>query len=607
MESSNKFLHKKLPDLQKSPEVEESVDKHIRLTGEKVPNNPESRLDVYMDRLEKIFLNEDETTRKRNIEMLREKIYDTFIIKHEDVPESYFELQQRVARERGQAVEAIPQETKEQMIHVIIEDQKKSLDAWVDYFSSNDAMYPIWFKYFVFRNITKLSQFDKELGKFKERTESTTAPFPDIYREALAQVSDLYESASRDKELFKDKDFQTFLSKKFPTQYADKIQQTLEHTQEDNEQIKGEWICYKQGDEQGAKKLYSSLQSKGTGWCTAGSSTAEAQIESGDFYVFYTYDKEGNSTQPRLAIRMNGSDSIGEVRGVLPHQEVEPLLQETLDAKLSTFGTEADKYKKKSESMKHLTAIDKAVQEGKPLTQSDLRFLYELDGTIEGFGYQRDPRIQEIQAKRNRKEDIQTLCNCESQFIASDFIDINEQTQVYCEDTGKKITFFDFRLEQNKKKLPQLLELAQKIKESGSPARPDIGMLGGIVDCSFDKAQVKDRETAFKNFKEADNGTPSYIWSEWNNADFATPEGNHFETIILSYNKDQNTRNSSDKIVSDMDKLGLRPLTLEEMTIVGINHPEFTKTSGKYFVGLTKYSLGGGFLCSVSRLGWRRA
>lgn len=376
MELSNNFLHKKLPDLQKSQDVQDSVDKHTRLTGEKVPNNPEARLDVYMDRLEKIFLNEDEATRKRNIEMLRDKIYDALIIKYEDVPDSYFELQQRVARERGQPVETIPQEIKEQMIQVIIEDQKKSLDAWIDYLSSNDAMYPTWFKYFVFRNITKLSQFDKELGKFKERTQSTTAPFPDIYREALAQVSDIYENASRDKELFKDKDFQTFLSKKFPTQYADKIQQTLEHTQEDNEQIKGQWICYKQGDEQGAKKLYSSLQSKGTGWCTAGSSTAEVQIKSGDFHVFYTYDKEGNPTQPRLAIRMNGTATIGEVRGVLPHQEVEPLLQETLDTKLTTFGTEADKYTKKSQSMKYLTAIDKVMQEGKPLTHNDLRFLY---------------------------------------------------------------------------------------------------------------------------------------------------------------------------------------------------------------------------------------
>lgn len=410
MEQKNNFLHKKLPELQKSEEVQDAVDKHIRVTGEKVSNNPEARLNVYMERLEKIFLNEDEETRKRNIEMLRDKIHDAFVIKREDVPESYFELQKRVARERGQPVEEIPQNIKEQMIDVIIEDQIKSLDSWVDYLSSEDAVYPTWFKYFAFRNIVKLSQFDKELGKFKERTKATTAPFPDIYREALAQVSDLYESASRDKALFNDKDFQTFLSKKFPTQYADKIQQTLEHSQESKEQIEGQWIKYEKGNEEGAKKLFESLQSKGTGWCTAGHSTALTQIKRGDFHVFYTNDKEGNPTEPRLAIRMNGTDTIGEVRGVLPHQEVEPLLQEVLDEKLSTFGNEADKYKKKSSDMKHLTTLEKELGLQKKLSKEDILFIFESTEKIEGFGYQRDPRIQELQ-KKVTKENIQEAFN----------------------------------------------------------------------------------------------------------------------------------------------------------------------------------------------------
>ncbi len=33
--------------------------------------------------------------RERNLDMLRDKIYDAFIIKKENFPESYFELQQR--------------------------------------------------------------------------------------------------------------------------------------------------------------------------------------------------------------------------------------------------------------------------------------------------------------------------------------------------------------------------------------------------------------------------------------------------------------------------------------------------------------------------------
>src|SRR3989338_2708750 len=55
---------------------------------------------------------------------------------------------------------------------------------------------------------------------------------------------------------------------------------------------------------------------------------------SGDFYVYYTNDSSGEPTQPRLAIRMDGDNRIGEVRGILPHQGVEPVMQEALYGKL---------------------------------------------------------------------------------------------------------------------------------------------------------------------------------------------------------------------------------------------------------------------------------
>ena len=108
-------LHHKLPDLQKSEAVEDAVEKHGRLTGEKTPSTAEQRLDIYMDRLLNIFLNDDEKVRQRNIDMLREKIYEAHIIKREDVPESYFDLQKRVAHERGQQIEEIDEMTRERI------------------------------------------------------------------------------------------------------------------------------------------------------------------------------------------------------------------------------------------------------------------------------------------------------------------------------------------------------------------------------------------------------------------------------------------------------------------------------------------------------------
>jgi len=423
-------LHLKIPELQTSEEVVDAVDKQERLGGVDLPNDPTDRIDAYMDRLENIFLNSDERVRERNLEMLRPAIYDAFIIKPENVPESFFELQQRVARERGTPVENITRDMREQMIATIIEDQKASLDSWIDYLTSEDAVYPTWFKYFAFRNIVKLSQFDKEISKFKSRTETTTAPFPDIYREPLAQICDLYEQVEKDNKILKDKEVQTLFSKKFPSYYAELIQKSLANQIENKEELIGQWVKYSQGNSRDAKKLYDSLESKGTGWCTAGLSTAKMQIESGDFYVFYT-EVNGEPTQPRIAIRMNGTSEIGEVRGILPHQNLEEQMAPVLNEKLADFGPEADKYKKKAVDMKHLTNIEHKTTEDKPLTKDDLLFLYEVNSSIEGFGYEKDPRIEEIRNKRNLKEDMPILFDCTPDQIALRSEDLNSKTKAY--------------------------------------------------------------------------------------------------------------------------------------------------------------------------------
>jgi hypothetical protein len=425
-------LHLKIPDLQTSKEVEHSVDLQESQTSEDIPNEPGERIEAYMSRIERILLNPDKKeTSERNLERLRPMLYDAFIIKSENVPESYFELQQRVARERGQPVEEIPADMREKMIATVIEDQKASLDSWINYLTSEDAVYPTWFKYFVFRNVTKLSQFDKELGKFKDRTDTTTAPFPDIYREPLAQICDLYEKVKADNKNLKDPEIKELFSKKFSTYYAELIQKSLANQIENSEEIKGQWVKYNQGKTRDAQKLYQSLESKGTGWCTAGLSTAKMQIESGDFYVYYTDDAGGEPTQPRIAIRMNGQNEIGEVRGILPHQNLESQMSPILNEKLSDFGPEAEKYKKKTADMKYLTEIEHKTEKNISLTKEELLFLYEVNSSIEGFGYEKDPRIEEIRGKRNLKVDLPILFDCQPSQIAQNTKELKSDTVAY--------------------------------------------------------------------------------------------------------------------------------------------------------------------------------
>lgn len=436
-------LHLKNPELQKSPEVERAVKREEHLSGEKIPNDPTARIETYMDRLEAVFLNKDERTRERNLDLLRPKIHNALLIKPENFPDSYFELQQRIARERGQPVEHIPENIRAQMIDTAIEEQRHSLDAWIDYLTSPDAVYPTWFKYLAWNNISKLSQFDKERGEFKKRTASTVASFPDIYREPLAQMADMYEKIKADNKQLSEPEIRRAFEKKFPALYAELIQKSLAASMESREQIQGEWVKYVQGEAGAAEKLFQSLEGKGTGWCTAGRSTAETQIESGDFYVYYTYDSSGTPTQPRLAIRMDGQQKIGEVRGILPSQNVEPLLQPVLDEKLKDFGPEADRYRKKSADMKKLTAIDEKciVRDPKTgaiterldpkLTREELTFLYELDSPIESFGYREDPRIKELREGREVNADLPILFDCAPSDIAHTSQEIKETTKAY--------------------------------------------------------------------------------------------------------------------------------------------------------------------------------
>ncbi len=135
------------------------------------------------------------------------------------------------------------------------------------------------------------------------------------------------------------------------------------------------------------------------------------------FYVYYTNDKTGKAAIPRIAIRMQ-EDGIGEVRGVADNQQnLEGNMTEIAEAKMNELPG-AESYRKKSSDMKQLTAIEKKVKQGQELDRNELLFLYEINSKVEGFGYQRDPRIQEIISTRNPKEDAPIVLECEPEEIA---------------------------------------------------------------------------------------------------------------------------------------------------------------------------------------------
>lgn len=219
-----------------------------------------------------------------------------------------------------------------------------------------------------------------------------------------------------------------FAKMQFAKQYAEGIKAAGEITPEMREETRGKWAKYGKGTDPTA--LWASLQNKGTAWCTKGFATAETQLKGGDFYVYYTLDRQGKPTIPRIAIRMQ-EENIGEVRGVADNnQNLEGNMAVIAEEKMKDLPG-AERYRKASADMKALTSIEKKTARGEVLTKNELALLYELDAPIEGFGYQRDPRIAELRTQRNPEEDMPIVFECDKSQIAHNASDIKEGTKAY--------------------------------------------------------------------------------------------------------------------------------------------------------------------------------
>ena len=412
-----KFLNKLYKDLHV-----QDVVMHTATPSDK----KEEKVKKYLDRLERVE-NIAKSSNRNGIELLKRLYYKKYVIKAENIPESYFELQKKMALERGYGHIEIDERMRQELIKIVIEDQKKSLDMWLDYFLSEDCLYPEWFKYYAFQGMLNLGSYDKEKNSFNRRTETTTNIFVDLNREALALVYDNLVEALDGKKVDDEVLAKLLDGGNFSKLYSYFIKK-LDQSNKNINGNEGIWIKYNQGSE--PYELVKSLEGKGTGWCTAGFETAKAQLENGDFYVYYTKDSKKEYKQPRIAIRME-ANSIGEIRGIAEHQNLESEMEEVLNKKLEEF-QDKDNYLKKLNDMKILTGIYNEYRK-RELTIDEIKFLYELDSEIEGFGYQKDPRIDEIISERNPKEDLSKVFNCSPEEISNNFVDLID---------GKKLTCF---------------------------------------------------------------------------------------------------------------------------------------------------------------------
>jgi len=436
------------PGLHHAPEVHAAMRRDMARSIEQGVENPKMKggsIQQYLDRLTDLVLDPENKQRKtdmgdiahtmrpralhllRNMATKRYFIQDGDVQIKEKIADAAIDVEKRAARALGHGDVEYTAEQRAERAEIAVTDLTSSLDGWITYLSDPGEPYPDWFRYYVFRNVLQLSQYDKTKGVFPQRTVHTVKLFPDLDRAALGYVQDRISAAhdptilanirgeqtraqAPESELLTKEKAKEFANRSFAKQYAEAISVSGEITPELRKETRGEWKKYPQGKD--ARPLWSSLQSKGTAWCIAGYSTAEKYQGQGDFHVYYTHDSQGQPTIPRIAIRMEGNYTIGEIRGVQDTaQNLEGNMLPILDTKLLEFGIEGQKYVKKSADMKRLTNIEMRVKT-EPLTTDDLRFLYEVDGKIDGFGYQTDPRIKQILTGRDTRGDLAQAAGC---------------------------------------------------------------------------------------------------------------------------------------------------------------------------------------------------
>ena len=386
--------------------------------------------DSYLEVLENARREVMESKNPELEELLKQFYYDLYVIKEEDIPYSVVEDEVRIAREMGYGDIPITDTYKKKKKEEVITNQKSSLDKWIEFFLYDEEAkeYEAWEVYWVLEGLQKLGHYDKTAKKYTKRNKNTIYPFPELNKAAIFNTVNLMEEYLKTKT--SPQELKAALGQgNFKILYEYSLEQLK--LSKKTYGIEGKWIKYDQGSDY--NKLRDSLQGYNTNWCTAaGEKYAKNQLKSGDFYVYYSIDENGEYRIPRIAIRMIGHNKIAEIRGIAKDQHMEPEMLPILNEKLKDFPEfEVKGYYKRISDMKSLTEIDTKVKNGEELTLEELKFLYEIDNEIEGFGWRKDPRIEEIISKRDDIKDLSKIYNIKAEQITDDFTKITTETVIF--------------------------------------------------------------------------------------------------------------------------------------------------------------------------------
>ena len=369
-----------------------------------------SNIKSYLARLEKI-----ENIVKNNpeyIQLLKEYYYKKYVIKPENIPNISNQVTSHRKRKKNSIDEAKINKIYQERI---INDQKMSIDIWIDYFLSDESNHiPIWAKYWAFQGMIRLGTLNKITKEFNKREKNNTCVFAELNKEALNMSIEYLTKVLR-KEKIEDKDLELLLkSGSFKKIYEMMLRKTKKET---SNIYDGIWIKFNKGSN--PIDMVSSIQGYNTEWCIAGIGTAYQQLNQGDFYIYYTKNNKGEYKVPRLAIRMENDKIIREICGVADKQNIEENFEKIIKDKIKNF-KDKDEFYLGIQQLEYLTFIHQKWLKDEELTKNELMFLYEINNDIVGIVPKKDPRIKEILNIRNKKEDLAFIFNCSEDEIALD-------------------------------------------------------------------------------------------------------------------------------------------------------------------------------------------
>jgi hypothetical protein len=175
------FLHKRNSDLYSSGPVQILAKTIEQRTGKPL-TQPSQKIAAWLD-----YLSDSQRSKEdpQVAERMRNAYYKKYVTSINEVPESFYELQLRMAREQGHGDLKLSPADRTAVAQITLDDQKKSLDEWLDYFASPySESFPEWAKYWAFNGMTKLGKYEPETGLFGTRSKGQMGNFPELNREA---------------------------------------------------------------------------------------------------------------------------------------------------------------------------------------------------------------------------------------------------------------------------------------------------------------------------------------------------------------------------------------------------------------------------------------